>query len=244
MKTTSPIYRLKHQAKRLSRERDMPLHAALDHIAAGEGFNNWGHLSDRHRRDIPDLSSAGELYAQLKRGDLVISAARPGQGKTLLALALAVEAMKCGRHAYFFSLDYTELDVAGRMRALGVTPGDFEDRFRFDGSEQISADYIMEKTRHMAEGTLVVVDYLQLLDQRRDNPELMSQIRALRDFSVDKGIATICISQVWRTFDAAQQAFPTLADIRLPNPLDLGLFTKACFLNDGKIRFEAISASD
>ena len=95
---------------------------------------------------------------------------------------------------------------------------------------------------HATEGTLVVVDYLQLLDQRRDNPDLMSQIGALRDFSAEWGITTICISQVWRSFDAAQHPFPTLADIRLPNPLDLGLFTKACFLNDGKIRFEAISS--
>lgn len=242
MKTTLPIYRLKHQAKRMAHARNMPLHAALDQIAVGEGFNNWGHLSDRSPGRVPDLSSAGELYAQLAGGDLVISAARPGQGKTLLAMALAVEAMKCGHEAYFFSLDYTELDVAGRLRALGVSPGAFEDRFRFDGSEQISAGYILEKTRHATEGTLVVVDYLQLLDQRRDNPDLMSQIGALRDFSAERGITTICISQVWRSFDAAQHPFPTLADIRLPNPLDLGLFTKACFLNHGKIRFEAISS--
>ena len=243
MKTTLPIYRLKHNARRMARERNMPLHAALDQIAVSEGFNNWGHLSDRNPGHAPALSSAGELYAQLAFGDLVISAARPGQGKTLLALALAVEAMKCGHQAFFFSLDYTELDVAGRFRALGVSPGEFEDRFRFDGSEQISVGYIMDKIRHVAEGTLVVVDYLQLLDQRRDNPDLMSQVRALRDFSAEKAITTICISQVWRSYDAALQPFPTLADIRLPNPLDLGLFTKACFLNDGKIRFEAISAS-
>lgn len=244
MKTNLPIYRLKHQAKRKAREQNMPLHAALDQIAVGEGFNNWGHLSNRNSRRAPDLSSAGELYAQLARGDLIISAARPGQGKTLLALALAVEAMKCGHKAYFFSLDYTELDVAGRLRALGVSPGEYEDRFRFDGSEQISAGYILQKIRHVAEGTLVVVDYLQLLDQRRDNPDLMSQIRALRDFSAENAITTICISQVWRSYDAAEQPFPTLADIRLPNPLDLGLFTKACFLNGGKIRFEEINASN
>jgi len=120
MKTTLPIYRLKHQAKRMAREQNMPLHAALDQIAVDEGFNNWGHLSARSPGRGPDLSSVGRLYAQLMRGDLVISAARPGQGKTLLALALAVEAMKCGHEAYFFSLDYTGFVLTAPSRSAPV----------------------------------------------------------------------------------------------------------------------------
>jgi len=238
MKSSAPIYRLKHHAKRMARGEKIPLHAALDHIAIGEGFRNWSHLSDRHAA----LPSVGDLYAELALGDLVISAARPGQGKTLLALALAIEAMTSGRRAFFFSLDYTEMDMIGRFHALNANPADFGGRFTFDGSERISADYIMAQMETVAPGTLAVVDYLQLLDQRRDNPDLMSQICALRSFATERRITVICISQVCRSYDPALQSFPTFTDVRLPNPLDLGLFDKACFLNDGKIRFEIVTA--
>ena len=239
MKQSTPIYRLKHHAKRLARDENIPLHSALDHVAAEEGFRSWSHLSDRKG----ELPPAGDLYAELVPGDLVISAARPGQGKTLLALALAIEAMKSGHQAHFFSLDYTERDITGRFRALNASPADYADCFSFDGSEQISASYIMARLEAAAPGTLAVVDYLQLLDQRRESPDLMSQIRDLRDFARQRQVTFICISQVDRSYDPARNAFPGLADVRLPNPLDLGLFSKACFLNDGKIRFETLSAT-
>lgn len=239
MKSSTPIYRLKHHARRMAKQQKIPLHAALDHIAGGEGFRNWSHLSASHGQ----LREVGDLYEALAPGDLVISAARPGQGKTLLALGLAIEAMKAGHHAFFFSLDYTAQDMIGRFRALNADPAAFGDRFGFDDSDCISAGYIIARTEQAPAGTLVVVDYLQLLDQRRENPDLMSQVRALRSFAFERGITVICISQVDRSYDPVRQAFPTLADVRLPNPLDLSLFDKACFLNNGKIRLEAVAAS-
>ena len=33
---------------------------------------------------------------------------------------------------------------------------------------------------------------------------------------------------------------PGLGDVRLPNPLDLTLFNKACFLNNGTINFQTV----
>ena len=38
MKLSAPIYRLKRLAKILSRDEGLPLHEALDRIAAQEGF--------------------------------------------------------------------------------------------------------------------------------------------------------------------------------------------------------------
>ncbi len=37
------------------------------------------------------------------------------------------------------------------------------------------------------------------------------------------------------------KALPELKDVRLPNPIDLTLFTKACFLNDGEVRFQQVA---
>lgn len=41
MKLSTPIYRLKRQAKILSRAKGIPHHEALDRIAAKEGFARW-----------------------------------------------------------------------------------------------------------------------------------------------------------------------------------------------------------
>ncbi len=83
----------------------------------------------------------------------------------------------------------------------------------------------------------MVVDYLQLLDQKRDNPELMVQVRALQSFARDRGLIFVFISQIDRSYDPAVKPCPDLEDVRLPNPLDLRLFSKTCFLHNGEIRF-------
>ena len=46
-------------------------------------------------------------------------------------------------------------------------------------------------------------------------------------------------SRIDRRFDASPAALPGIADVRLPNPLDLALFSKTCFLHDGEIEFAA-----
>ena len=90
-------------------------------------------------------------------------------------------------------------------------------------------------------GTLVVVDYLQLLDQKRENPELMVQVRALQSFARDRGLIFVFISQIDRSYDPLKKPCPDLEDVRLPNPLDLSLFTKTCFLNNGEVQFRAVN---
>jgi replicative DNA helicase len=47
---------------------------------------------------------ANRLFPHFRPGDLVLVGARPGQGKTLMSLELAVEAMRSGHRAAFFSL--------------------------------------------------------------------------------------------------------------------------------------------
>lgn len=234
MKLSAPVYRLKRKAKELARKDDIPLHLALDRVAVGEGFGAWSLLAAKSAEAL----SAEGLLARLAPGDLLLIGARPGHGKTLLSLQLAVEAMKAGRRAAFFTLEYTAKDVLGRFRALGVDPAPFEALFGFDDSDAISADHIMRVLADAPDGTLAIVDYLQLLDQKRGNPELMVQISALKVFAREKGLILAFISQIDRAYDLAVKSCPDLNDIRLPNPLDLSLFNKACFLNEGEIRFQ------
>lgn len=231
---SSPIYKLKRQAKLLARDDKLSLHTALDHIAKQNGFNDWGHLAS----DYASASPAKALLRQLKSGYLVLLGARPGQGKTLLGLELAALAEKINRTGYVFTLDYNSADVWDRFAQLGFDPNSFQHPIVVDTSDNICADYIAEIVPGTEDDALIVIDYLQLLDQRRSTPPLEMQIRALKAFAVEHGAIIAMISQIDRAFDLTANALPSINDIRLPNPVDLTLFNKLCFLQDGNIKIE------
>lgn len=232
MKLSAPIFRLKRLARDTAREQSIPLHAALDTIAAQQGFSSWSLLAARHAGQ----SQAARLLGELKLGELVLLAARPQQGKTLLALQLALEAVQAGRSAHIFTLDFTHRDVIEKLTQLGADPANIGAALGIDCSDAICASHIMAAMDKAPAGTVAVVDYLQLLDQKRDNPPLQEQIEALSHFARQRGLILVFISQVDRAFDAALSPCPTLADIRLPNPLDLSLFSKAVLLHAGELR--------
>ncbi|MFC6488558.1 DNA helicase [Nitratireductor sp. GCM10026969] len=236
MKLSAPIYRLKRKARLLSREGNIPLHEALDRIALQEGYSNWSLLAARLSASKP----AARLFARLAPGDLVLVGARPGHGKTLMSLELAVEAMKSGNRAVFFTLEYTEREILDRLRSIGADYARFDGLFAFDCSDAISAEYIIAKLAPAPRGTLAVIDYLQLLDQKRENPELAVQVCVLNTFARNQGLIIVFISQIDRSYDPSEKPCPDVQDIRLPNPLDLQLFNKTCFLNHGEIRFQAV----
>lgn len=238
MKLSFPIFRLKRQAKLLARETGVPLHKALDKVARDEGFQNWSHLA----ASASERNATAEMLAQFSPGDLVLIGARPGHGKTLLGLGLAAEAARAARQGLFFTLEYSEADVLSRLHSLGIDPAGLGSLFAYDTSDNICADYVIERL-NASPGAVAVIDYLQLLDQKRSNPELIAQIEALKSCAVATGAIIILISQIDRSFgrsfghEAGQ--LPGLRDVRLPNPLDLSLFTKTCFMHEGELRLEA-----
>ena len=235
MRFSHPIFRLKRQARLLSREENIPLNKALDRIAAAEGFKSWSHLATNASTGRP----AGAMLAQLSPGDLVLLGARPGHGKTLLGLELLAEATKAGRHGFFFTLDYSDADVIDRVRAIGIEPGAISSSITLDTSDGICADHIIAEMQVAPPHSVAVVDYLQLLDQRRQNPELAEQVATLKAFVQSAGHIVVLISQIDRAYDPEAKPLPDLTDVRLPNPVDLSLFSKSCFLHDGEIRLDA-----
>jgi len=235
MRLSSPIYTLKRQAKLLARNNGMRLHEALNQIAARERFRDWSHLASSYSQVTP----AKEIMNQLNSGDLVLIGARPGHGKTLLGLELAALAEENSRKGYVFSLDYNDTDVWDRFEKLGLDPKENDGSIVVDTSDDICAAHIIERLANTPDHALIVVDYLQLLDQRRSNPPLEEQVRTLKKFAVECEAVVVLISQIDRAFELSPSTMPTLADIRLPNPLDLSLFDKKCFLHDGQIQIEA-----
>lgn len=237
MKLSAPVTRLKRQARTLARATKTPLHKALDQVAQEEGFQSWSHLAATLAASPrPDV----EILSQLVPGDLVLLGARPAQGKTLLGLGLALEAAKAGRPGFFFTLEDNEEVVLRRARSLGAEPENLGGLFALDTSDDICADYVVNRLKGVPGNAVAVIDYLQLLDQRRSNAELDQQIRVLKKFAVSSNSIIVVISQIDRSFDPQAKGIPDLSDVRVANPLELGLFTKTCFLHDGEFRLEVM----
>ncbi|MBB2794042.1 UNVERIFIED_ORG: replicative DNA helicase [Rhizobium pisi] len=173
----------------------------------------------------------------MRPGDLLLVGARPGHGKTLMGLKLAVDEIRPSGCVLLARVHTRECRRS--FRAIGIDRAQFDHLFEFDGSDAISADHMTARLVSAPRGTLVVVDYLQLLDQKRENPELSAQVGILKVFARQRGIIMVFIAQIDRSFEMAQKPLPDIGDIRLPNPLDLQLFDKTCFLNNGKMVFGA-----
>lgn len=235
MKLSAPIYYLKRKARLLSRENKIPLHEALDRVAAEEGFQRWSLLCAR----AADATTATRLFAQFQPGDIALIGARPGQGKTFIGVQILVEAMKAGLGAAFFTLEYTEKDVRGLFRAVGVDMAGLKSCFNLDTSDAISAEWIMNRLAAAPAGTTVVIDYLQLLDQQRHKPVLADQVQALKAFAREKGLVIIFLSQIDRSYDSSAKPCPDVEDLRLPNPLDVTVFSQTCFLHEGTVRIHS-----
>lgn len=238
MPLSKPIFQLKRTAKSLSRAEKIPLNQALDRVAAEEGFRAWSELAS----SPSSLSSTAHLFNELEHGDFLLLGGRPRQGKTAMALKLVVEAMKRGNQGVFFTLDYNPQCVVELFAKIGVNPRKYDGLFKLDNADNIDAQYIMQQMESAPTGTVVVIDYLQLLDQRRQSPILAFQLEALKLFACENDLIMIFSSQIDRKYELSEKPFPDMGDVRLPNPLDLSIFDKACFMNDGEIQMQGAVA--
>lgn len=233
MLLSAPIFQLKRRSKLLARDANIPLHEAQDRIAQKEGFRSWSMLSSR----AASQSMPAPLLQRLVAGDMLLIGARPGHGKTMLGLRLLIDAAQEGRRAVLFSLEYTEGEAIHHMQSLGAT----EHPPEIVTSDDISAGFIIEHLTGSPRGTVAVIDYLQALDQQRTKPALDEQVKSLSRFAKASGVVFAFISQIDRSFNTALNALPGVSDIRFPNAVPVGLFSKACFLHAGKMRVREIN---
>ena len=233
MKLSVPIFKLKREAKTLSRKNNIPLHAALDHIAIEHGFKKWSHLSSVEANQIP----SDRILRSLNLGDLLLLAARPGHGKTVLALELMLKAIELGKQGFFFTLDYTELDIWYQVKNLRVNPDKYAKKICVDTSDNICAEHISNRLLQTPNQAFVVIDYLQLLDQKRQNLTLEVQVEQLAQLAKQSNSIIIVLSQIHRSYELSAKSIPELEDVKLPNPANLAQFNKTCFLHNGCIKF-------
>lgn len=230
MKLSSPIHVLKSKAKKLKIEHSISMTQALNLVAKEEGFNSWSLLISKKSDILPRKYS--EILDFFNNGDLVLIGARPGFGKTSFTMGLFVQAIEQERPKGFcFTLAETHKDLAGRIATYNERIGENDDRFDLNYSNDICAEYIISVAEEKVQpGSVIVIDYLQLLDEKRTNPPLQDQILQLKNFAKEKGCIIIFLSQIAREIEYRVNQRPTTNDIRLPNPLDTNLLNKMIFL--------------
>ncbi|MFT6657526.1 DNA helicase [Maritalea sp.] len=233
MKLSAPIHNLKRQARLLARQEQVSLHQALDQIASREGFSRWSLLISR----FDGVSDAEKAAQSFQPGDLVLLGGRPGHGKTRIGLAIAYSKMAAGHDAYFFTLEYHAQELNARLGDMGFDNQSPNANLVIDTSDDICAEYITSNMGIARSGAVVVIDYLQILDQRRSTPDLDVQLKQLQSFARKQEVTLILISQIDRAFEHSGRDFPGLVDVRQPNPIDLRRFNRSCFVHNNKLRW-------
>jgi replicative DNA helicase len=207
------------------------LAAVADAAAAG--------LESDGARGVPGPFPGWDRIAgALAPGELAVLAARPGHGKTALALQHASACCRAGRRCVVFSLEMTGEELCGRLarQALGATAGrrelaswirtDLRNTKHlaiYDGASGATLGQIEARSRlHAAHPTgvgLIVVDYLQLIapppDTRRDNRErqVATISRALKILAGELRVPVLLLAQLNRESEREERR-PRLTDLR------------------------------
>lgn len=175
-------------------------------------------------------------------GELVILAARPGVGKTVLALQIAANAILIGRSVMFFSLEMQTSELISRLAACqtgvshhAIKTGDLNSRqwiqlgdFATETAERrlyisdkpdqhISAIRAQARSQKNRTGLdLVIVDYLQLAhgDGETDTVRVGAVSRGLKALAKELNCPVLALSQFSRSVEQRADGRPRLSDLR------------------------------
>jgi len=207
-------------------------------------------LAERAHSDsaIPGLSTGLRDLDQkingLNKSDLVLIAARPGMGKTSIALNIALSVAKSSKKTVvIFSLEMSQDQLASRLLSnesfvdsqLLMTGKLSEEEWgklglaayalsqtdiRVDDNPSITVTEMIAKCRRIDNLALVIIDYLQLMTSATgkvsDNRvTAVSEIsRSLKIMAKELNIPVICLSQLNRSNESRADKRPMLSDLR------------------------------
>ena len=192
-----------------------------------------------------DFKDFDRLTAGLQPSDLIIIAGRPSMGKTALALNIGYNAAKrTGKAVAVFSLEMSKQQLGIRMLgfdssidATKLRTGFLRDKewerltdsanrltelpIFIDDSSAISVLEMKAKCRRLKKShdlTLVIVDYLQLIQGRRSAESRQIEIsevsRMLKALAKDLNVPVMALSQLNRKVEDRPNKRPQLADLR------------------------------
>ena len=223
---------------------------SLEHIGVTM-HKVFGRLEELAQSDsvIPGLSTGlrdlDRTINGLNRSDLTLVAARPGMGKTAFALNLALNVGKKNKGAVaVFSLEMSREQLAMRLLSIEsfvdskkmLTGKLSEDEWnklgaaavalsqtdiRVDDNPSITVAEMNAKCRRVDNLSMVIVDYLQLMQgsgygKNSDNRvNVVSDIsRSLKIMAKELNVPVICLSQLSRGPEGRPDKRPMLSDLR------------------------------
>ena len=196
---------------------------------------------------LPDLD---QTILGLNAGELILIAARPGMGKTSLALNIALHVGKTsGKTVAVFSLEMAREQLTTRLLAgeglvdsqkllTGKLSADEWRRvgaaattisatdIRIDDNPSLSVADMNAQCRRIPNLGLVVIDYLQLMQGRSsknsDNrqQEISEISRSLKALARELNVPVIALSQLSRSVESRQVKKPMLSDLRESGSLE------------------------
>ena len=201
-----------------------------------------------HENHLPGLSTVLSAIDQkitgLNKSDLILLAARPGMGKTSLALNVALNVAKGGKTVAVFSLEMSREQLAtrllssealvenNRLRTGLLRETDWEKiagaatvlnrlNVLIDDNPLLSVADMNAKCRRLDGLALVVVDYLQLMtsaggNNRGENRQqvVSDMSRMLKIMAKELNVPVICLSQLSRANEKRDDKRPMLSDLR------------------------------
>jgi replicative DNA helicase len=199
------------------------------------------------------LPGLDELLGGLVPGRMIVLGARPSVGKTALALSMARHALGHDVPVLIFSAEMSSAELgfrllvsetgisAQRYQSQAVEDQEWEGtvapaalRLRplpllVDDSGGLTMTDVSVRARrwrqdHRGGGGLIVIDYLQLLEQRgrfeNRQTEVSAISRAVKVLAKDLDVPVLALSQLNRSPDARADRKPMLSDLRESGSLE------------------------
>ena len=190
------------------------------------------------------MTDLDRITCGFQDSELIVIAARPGLGKTSLALQIAIRtAQQTGKRVAFFSLEMARAAITQRIlctdaridsNVLRAGRMSIEEEQRMAQSAERNtplpiiiedrSDLTLDNIRSMArslmrekEVSLIVIDYLQLMKGQRSDgrqQEIAEISRGLKGLAKELDIPIVALAQLNRQSELRTDKRPLLADLR------------------------------
>ena len=203
-------------------------------------FNNKGKLTGI----TTGLQDLDRITYGLQKSDMIVIAGRPSSGKTTLAMNLAEAAMMAGEMVLVFSLEMPRAQLMTRLTcSIGKIPLDhvkrgnmewhweklsaaghklkeFGGNLYIDERSYVTSEHLLSRARRIARKLnrkigLVVIDYMQLLRDKGEGNERMSNIsRNIKSTARELDCPVVALSQLSRKCEERRDKRPINSDLR------------------------------
>ncbi len=209
------------------------VYAHLDELATSQG-------------QLPGLPTGFSMLDQyiggLNKSDLILLGARPGMGKTAIALNMAMSAAKkSGKTVVIFQLEMSRTQLATRLLSTEgfidskkLRMGNLDDddwqkmaeatqnlnrlNILIDENSGITVPEMKAKCRRVQNLGLIVIDYLQLMHTPKHTDNRVQEVaeisRSLKIMAKDLNVPVLCCCQLSRGPESRQDKRPMLSDLR------------------------------